>query len=85
MGATRSRGQRDAIADTRRRQESAKEGEMNHPETMLRFARERHERFHDEARRHESARALTSIQHQETRDRFRIRDLRWSFLRPATA
>jgi hypothetical protein len=58
---------------------------MNHPETMLRFARERHGRFQDEARRHESARALTSIQRQETRDRFRIRDLRWSLLRPATA
>ena len=58
---------------------------MNHPETMLRFARERHERFQDEARRDQIARELTSIQRQEPRDRFRIRDLRWSFFRPATA
>ena len=58
---------------------------MNHPETMLRFARERHQRYQDEARRDEIARELTSIQRQEPRDRFRIRDLRWSFLRPATA
>jgi hypothetical protein len=58
---------------------------MNHPETMLRFARERHQRFHEEARREDIARELTSIQRQEPRDRFRIRDLRWSFFRPATA
>ena len=58
---------------------------MNHPETMFRFARERHERYQDEARRDQIARELTSIQRQEPRDRFRIRDLRWSFLRPATA
>ena len=58
---------------------------MNHPETMMRMARERHERYQDEARRDQIARELTSIQHQEPRDRFRIRDLRWSLLRPATA
>ena len=58
---------------------------MNHPETMLRMTRERHERYQDEARRDRIGRELTSIQHQEPRDRFRIRDLRWSLLRPATA
>ena len=58
---------------------------MNHPETMLRLARERHERYQDEARRDQMARELTSIQHQEPRDRFRIRDLRWTLFRPAMA
>ena len=58
---------------------------MHHPETMLQLARERQQRYHDEARRADQARELTSIQRQEPRERFRIRDLRWSFLRPATA
>jgi hypothetical protein len=58
---------------------------MNHPETMLRLVRERHQRFHEEARRDDLVRELTSVQRQESRDRFRIRDLRWSLLRPATA
>ena len=85
MGGDHLPGHRGPIAGETVGGHQAKEGEMNHPETMLRLARERQERFHDEARRHDLARQATSIQRQEPRDRFRIRDLRWTLFRPATA
>jgi hypothetical protein len=54
------------------------------------MARERQERYLEEARRDRFVRDLTSVQRQEPRERFRIRDLRWilfgqSGARPATA
>ena len=54
-------------------------------ETMLRLARERQDQFKAEARRHESVRELSSKPRQEQRERFRIRDLRWSLFRPVGA
>jgi len=58
---------------------------MYHPETMLRLARERQDQFKAEARHHETVRELTSTPRQEQRERFRIRDLRWSLFRPVVA
>ena len=63
---------------------------MNHPETLRMLVRERHERYLEEAERDRYVRQLTSVQRQEPRERFRIRDLRWllfgpSNSRPATA
>ena len=58
---------------------------MQHPETMLRFARERQQQFHEEARQRELVREATSAQRQEPRERFSIRDLRWAMFRPLGA
>ena len=62
---------------------------MNHPETLRMLARERQQHYLEEARRDRYVRDLTSVQRQEPRERFRIRDLRWllfgSDTRPATA
>jgi hypothetical protein len=58
---------------------------MYHPETMYRLVRERQDRFQDEARRDRLERAFTTTSHQEPRERFRIRDLRWVLFRPLGA
>lgn len=58
---------------------------MYHPETMLRLARERQHRFIEDARRDDLVRELTSVQRQEPRERFRVRDLRWVLFRPLGA
>lgn len=58
---------------------------MYHPETMLRLARERQQRFIEDARRDDLVRELTSVQRQEPRERFRVRDLRWILFRPLGA
>lgn len=58
---------------------------MYHPETMLHLARERQQRFIEDARRDDLVRQLTSVQRQEPRERFRIRDLRWILFRPLGA
>lgn len=58
---------------------------MQHPETLRLMAKQRQEHFLEEARRDRFARELTSVQRQEPRERFRIRDLRWILFRPASA
>lgn len=58
---------------------------MYHPETLRHMARERQEHYLEEARRDRMVRDLTSIQHEQPRERFRIRNLRWIFMRPANA
>jgi hypothetical protein len=58
---------------------------MNHPETMYRLVKDRHDRFHDEARRDRLERELRMAAHEEPRERFRIRDLRWVMFRPLGA
>jgi hypothetical protein len=61
---------------------------MNHPDTMLILAKDRHETYRREADEHRlarQARQATSIPRQTPRDRFRIRDLRWTLFRPAEA
>ena len=58
---------------------------QQHPEIMLRLARERHQRYQDEARHEDLVRQQTSIQRQEPRERFRVQDLRWVLFRPVGA
>jgi len=58
---------------------------MNHPETMLRLARDRQETFAKEAQRDRLAREATSVERQEKRERFSVRDLRWMLFRPSGA
>ena len=55
---------------------------MHHPETLLFLARERQQRYIDEARHDNLVRELTSVPRQEPRERFRVRDLRWILYRP---
>ena len=56
---------------------------MNHPETMLRMARERQDALAKEAQQDRLTRQNTSAQRQEKRERFSVRDLRWILFRPA--
>ena len=58
---------------------------QQHPEIMLRLARERQQRYQDEARHDELVRQQTSISRQEPRERFGVRDLRWVLFRPVGA
>ncbi len=58
---------------------------MYHPETMLRLANARRAELEDEARRDRLVRNRSSIPHEEPRERFRVRDLRWLLLRPSGA
>jgi hypothetical protein len=58
---------------------------MYHPETMLQLAKARREALEDEARRDRLVRNRSSVVHEEPRDRFRVRDLRWLLLRPSGA
>ena len=58
---------------------------MYHPETMLRLAHERQQRFTEDARRDDLVRELTSVQRQQPLERFRVRDLRWVLFRPLGA
>jgi hypothetical protein len=58
---------------------------QQHTEIMLRLARERQQRYQDEAQRDEFVRQQTSIQRQEPRERFRVTDLRWVLFRPVGA
>jgi hypothetical protein len=59
--------------------------EMNHPETMLQLAKARHAALEDEARRDRLVRNRSSVVHEEPRDRFRVRDLRWLLFKPTGA
>ena len=58
---------------------------QQHPEIMLRLARERQQRYQDEVQRDQLGREQTSIQRQEPRERFRVQDLRWVLFRPVGA
>ena len=58
---------------------------MLHPETMRQLAKDRFETYEREAKRDRLARDLSSAMHQEPRERFRIRDLRWVLFRPLGA
>ncbi len=62
---------------------------MYHPETMLQLARDRRERFERDAgqHRHVSAarEAARAASHEEPRERFSVRHLRWILMRPAGA
>ena len=58
---------------------------MDHPETMLRLVRDRHEAFAKEAKQDRLAREAMSAQRQEKRERFSVRDLRWILFRPSEA
>ena len=58
---------------------------MNHPQTMLRLAEDRRKAFEAEARRERLVRELSSATDGRRRERFSVRDLRWSLLRPAGA
>jgi len=58
---------------------------MNHPEMMMILVKDRHESYRREADQHRLGRQATSIARPAPRDRFRIRDLRWTFFRPAEA
>jgi hypothetical protein len=58
---------------------------MNQPKVLMILAKDRHETYQREADQHRLARQATSIPRQTTRDRFRIRDLRWTMFRPTEA
>jgi hypothetical protein len=58
---------------------------MNHPDMMLMLVKDRHETYRREADEHRLARQATTIARPALRDRFRIRDLRWTLFRPAEA
>jgi hypothetical protein len=58
---------------------------MYHPETMYQLVKARQATLEDEARRQRQARNRSTVVHEEPRDRFRVRDLRWLLLKPAGA
>jgi hypothetical protein len=58
---------------------------MDHPETLYQLARIHQKELEDEAKRNRLVRNRSSIPHEEPRDRFRVRDLRWLLLRPTGA
>ena len=74
----------DDIADTRSA-ERPRRIVMNHPETMFQLAKHRQQDLRDEAERHRLVRNRSSVPHEEPRDRFRVRNLRWLLLRPSGA
>jgi hypothetical protein len=57
---------------------------MNHPETMLRMARERQDALAKEAQRDRLVNQNTMAQRQEKPERFSVRDLRWILFRPSS-
>jgi hypothetical protein len=74
----------DDIADTRSA-ERPRRIVMNHPETMLQLAKHRQQDLRDEAERNRVVRNRSSVPHEEPRDRFGVRNLRWLLLRPSGA
>jgi len=58
---------------------------MNHPETMFQLAKQHQQDLHDEAKRNRQVRNRSSVVHEEPRERFRVRDLRWLLFRPSGA
>ena len=58
---------------------------MDHPETLFLLAKQHQKELHDEAKRDRLVRNRSSVVHEEPRDRFRVRNLRWLLLRPTGA
>jgi hypothetical protein len=62
---------------------------MYHPTTMLQIAKERQDRYADEAARDRLVKtskvAANAAERQEPRERFSVRDLRWLLFRPTGA
>lgn len=58
---------------------------MLHPEVLRQLAKDRTDAYEQEAKRDRIARELKMASHQEPRERFRIRDLRWAMFRPLGA
>jgi hypothetical protein len=52
---------------------------------MLMLVKDRHDQYRREADEHRLARQETSVPRPTPRERFRIRDLRWTLMRPAHA
>ncbi len=58
---------------------------MNHPETLYQLAKSHQDQLKDEAKRNRLVRNRSSVPHEEPRERFRVRDLRWLLFRPSGA
>ena len=58
---------------------------MYHPTTMLQIAKERQDRYADEAARDRLVKTAKVAPRQEPRERFSVRDLRWLLFRPTGA
>jgi hypothetical protein len=58
---------------------------MVHPETLFLLAKHRQKELEDEAKRNRLVRNRSSVVHEEPRERFRVRDLRWLLFRPTGA
>ena len=58
---------------------------MNHPETLYQLARDHQNELKEQAKRDRLVRNRSSVPHEEQRDRFRVRDLRWLLFRPTGA
>ena len=58
---------------------------MEHPETLFMLAKRHQQDLKDEAARHRMVRNRSTVVHEEPRERFRVRDLRWLLFRPTGA
>ncbi len=58
---------------------------MDHPEIMFQRAKQHQQDLMDEAKRNRMVRNRSSVVHEEPRERFRVRDLRWLLFRPTGA
>ncbi len=58
---------------------------MLHAEAMRELTRQRHEAYQQEAAHARRIRELAASSHEEKRDRFDVRQLRWLLLRPIGA
>lgn len=82
MAAPRIAATLDDNADTRSAR-YPRRCAVYHPETMLQLAKARREALEDEARRDRLVRNRSSVVHEQPRERFRVRDLRWLLFRPS--
>jgi ABC-type phosphonate transport system ATPase subunit len=74
----------DDTADTRSA-EHPRRIVMDHPEILFQRAKQHQQDLKDEAERHRMVRNRSSVVHEEPRERFRVRDLRWLLFRPTGA
>lgn len=58
---------------------------MLHPEVMRRLAKDRFDAYEREAKHDRLVREVKMAAHEEPRERFRVRDLRWVMFRPLGA
>jgi hypothetical protein len=58
---------------------------MSHPLVQFELAQQHRDRLIEEANRERLAREARAASHQEPRERFSVRDLRWLLLRPVGA